>query len=187
MDWTGQQLVAQTAGGAFTYTINAGLTRTNGGELSLTYRPDSHLTLSAGATYVDSKLATNLPPEVIAAGTVGRAGDRLPFIAKFIANGSIEYKGDIGHGVEGYGRASVNYRGSSYSSFSPASTFYTKLPQFALIGAEFGIRSEYADYGISVENLTNKPAYLGVYDSIDGIRIYSPGPRTISIKAAVRF
>lgn len=187
IDWSGQQLVAQAAGGAFGYTINAGLTRTNGAELNLNFRPNAHLTLSGGVTYVDSKLATDLPPEVIATGTVGHKGDRLPFVARLTANGSIEYRGDIGRGVEAYGRASVNYRSASYSSFSPASTFYTKLPPFAMIGAEIGIRTNRVDYGISVENLTDKAAYLGVYDSIDGIRIYSPGPRTISMKVALRF
>lgn len=187
IDWSGQQLVAQTAAGAFTYTINAGITRTNGAELNLTYRPDRHLTLGAGMTYVDSKLGTDLPADVIASGTVGHKGDRLPFIARIMANASLEYKGDIGHRVEAYGRASVNYRSASYSSFSAASTFYTKLPQFASVSAEIGIRTDRVDYGISVENLTNKVGYLGVYDSVDGIRIYSPGPRTISMKAALRF
>jgi outer membrane receptor protein involved in Fe transport len=187
IDWTGQQSLASAAGGAFGYVINAGLTRTNGAELNFSYRPSSHLTLGGGATYVDAKLATDLPAEVVATGTVGRKGDRLPFVAKLTATGFIEYRGDTGRGVEAYGRASVNYRSSSYSSFSPASTFYTKMPQFAMAGAEIGIRTARADYGISVENLTNKVAYLGVYDSIDGIRIYSPGPRTIRMKAALRF
>ena len=187
IDWSGQQLVAQTAGGAFTYTINAGITRTNGAELNLTYRPDAHFTFKAGMTYVDSKLGSDLPAAVITAGTVGHKGDRLPFIARYVATGSVEYKRDIGHGVVGYGRANVNYRSASFSSFSAASTFYTKLPEFALVGAEIGIRTDRADFGISVENLSNKAAYLGVYDSIDGIRIYSPGPRTISMKAALRF
>lgn len=187
IDWTGQQLVAQSAGGAFTYTINAGITHTNGVELNLRYRPDAHLTLAAGGTYVDSKLGVDLPADVAASGTVGRKGDRLPFTARYSATGSAEYRGDIGQGVEAYGRGSVNYRSKAYSSFSPASTFYTKLPAFAVFGAEAGIRTTSVDYGISVENITDKVVYLGVYDSIEGIRIYSPSPRTISVKAALRF
>lgn len=187
IDWSGQQLNAQAAGGAFAYTINAGLTRTNGAEINLNYRPDAHLTLNLGATYVDSKLATDLPPDVVASGTAGRQGDRLPFIAPVIANGSIEYKRQIGPAMEGYARASASYRSASYSSFSPASDFYTKLPRYTLIGAEVGVRTDRVDYAVTVENLADKAVYTGIYDSIDGIRIYSPGPRTISLKAALRF
>ncbi|ODP37747.1 TonB-dependent receptor [Sphingomonas turrisvirgatae] len=182
VDWSNQQLSAQSAG-AFAYTLNAGKTVSNGVEFTTTVRLPSGFSFSGNVTYVDSKLAQDLPAAVAAAGTIGRKGDRVPLTPRWSASASADYETPVWGDVTGFAQARITYKGDSYSSFNRATTFDTYLPSYTLIGAQVGIRGgsgwEVSIYG---ENLGNEAPYMGVVPSIDGTRIFTARPRTFGLR-----
>ncbi|NQE63620.1 TonB-dependent receptor [Caulobacter sp. RHG1] len=186
IDWNGQQLSAQ-APGAFAYTINAGKTEVNGVEVNSTFKPLPGLSLSGSVNYVDAKLASDLPADVMAAGTFGFTGDRVPLTPKWAMTFSAEYEADLTADVRGYAQAGVNYRGGSTTSFNNRNTYNTKLPAFYMINAKLGVRKDAWDLSLFGENLTDKAAYLGVVESLDGIRVFSPRPRTVGVRISSTF
>ena len=187
MDWSNQQVIASDPSGAFTYTLNAGKTRIRGAELQLRYANDGGLSLGGGVTYTSAKLAEDLSDEVIAAGTFGYKGDRLPRVPRWTIAASAAYEAEMGTDMTGYIQSDVNYRSGSTSSFNDQNSFNTALPGFALVGASVGVRTGPVDIGLFVENLTDKAAAFGVDPILDGIRIYSPNPRTFGVRVQARF
>ncbi len=187
MDWSNQQVVASDPSGAFTYTLNAGKTRIRGAEVLLRYVSDMGLSLSGGVTYTDAKLAADLDPEVLAAGTFGFDGDRLPRVPRWTFAGAASYEGELRSGIDFYLQSDFNYRSSSTSSFNDMNSFNTELPEFLLIGVSAGLRSGPFDFGVFIENLTDKAAVYGVDPILDGIRIYSPDPRTFGVRVQARY
>lgn len=181
VDWKNQQLSASAAG-AFAYTINAGSTRSNGIEFNTTVRPVAGLSVSGSVTYVDSKLKEDLPADVVAAGTIGSAGDRVPLSPRWSASASAEYETPLNASLDGYVAGSMNYKGSSYSTFNRATQFDTFLPSYTLFSARLGVRGEGWEAGIYGENLTDKAPYLGVVPSLDGVRVFTVRPRTIGAR-----
>lgn len=187
MDWSNQQVTASDPTGAFVYTLNAGQTRIRGAEISLNYQSDSGLSLGAGATYTDAVLAEDLSQEVLDAGTIGFEGDRLPRVPRLTMAGQVAYEAAISDGATGYIQADANYRSSSTNSFNDQNAFNTELPAFAMLGARVGVRTGPVDVSVYVENLTDKAAIFGVDPILDGIRIYSPNPRTFGMRVQGRF
>ncbi len=159
----------------------------NGVEINSTFKPMPGLSLSGSVNYVDAKLADDLPADVIAAGTFGYTGDRVPLTPKWAMTFSAEYEADLTADVRGYAQAGINYRGGSTTSFNNRNTYNTKLPAFYMINAKLGVRKDAWDLSLFGENLTDKAAYLGVVESLDGIRVFSPRPRTVGVRISSSF
>ncbi|OCC25556.1 hypothetical protein MB02_02685 [Croceicoccus estronivorus] len=186
VDWTDQQLSASAAG-AFGYTINAGRTSSNGVELNVTATPVEGLSLAGSVTYVDSKLEEDLPEDVLEAGTIGYAGDRVPLSPRWSASARAEYEFPVSDSLNAFVGGNVTYQGDSYSSFNDANEFYTYLPDYVLFGARMGVRGDGWEASVYGENLTNKAAVLGVVPSIDGVRIFSNRPMTMGLRVRTSF
>jgi outer membrane receptor protein involved in Fe transport len=190
IDWFGEQLRAQTTSGTVRYVVNGGNTATNGGEIEVKYRPTDSIDLGGSMTYVDSFLEQSLPAAVVAAGTPGSAGDTLPFTAHLSFNLNGEYHQQVMEGWQGYFGLMLNYRSEEFSSFrsgGPGSA-YTKLPEYYLLDARLGVRSDSWDVSLFVKNLNNAVAYQGVYDlPPDTPRIFSSPPRTIGLSVSAKF
>src|SRR5690606_6347309 len=139
MDWSKQQLAAQDPSGAFDYVLNAGKSRIRGAELALTYTSDIGLSLGGGVTYTDAKLIQDLDPDVITAGTIGLAGDRLPRVPRWTAATQARYETDLTDTVGFYLQSDVSYRGSSTYSFNNLNTFNQTLDDFVMVGARVGV------------------------------------------------
>jgi outer membrane receptor protein involved in Fe transport len=194
IDWSNEQLSA-IAPGAFAYTINAGKTRSNGVEFSTTVKPVHGLNIAGNVTYVDSKLAEDLPAAVIAAGTYGFKGDRVPLTPKLSWSINAEYQAPVSGNLSAFIDGNVIFHGDSYSTFdnaqnlaNKATTFFTYLPSYTLVGAKIGVRSTAGwEFSVFGENLGNAVPYLGVVPSLDGTRIFTARPRTIGARVTAHF
>lgn len=186
MDWSNQQVNASDPSGAFEYVVNAGKTRIRGAELRLNYSSGG-FSAGGGVTYTDAKLAEDLSEEVIAAGTIGYKGDRLPRVPRLTFAAQVAYEADISSSASAYVQSDVSYRSGSTSSFNDLNAFNTSLPGFLLAGASAGVRTGPFDVGVFVENITNKAGRFGVDPILDGIRIFSPDPRTFGLRVRANF
>lgn len=187
VDWNNQQLSASAAG-AFSYTINAGKTVTKGIEFNTTVNLPSGFSLAGNVTYVDAKLDEDLPADVVAAGTYGYVGDRVPLSPRWSAAATASYERPLSDALTGFVSGSVTYHGDSYSSFNRKTDFDTYLPQYTMVGAKIGVRTESGvEFTIYGDNLGNEAPYLGVIPSQDGVRIFTARPRTIGARIRAKF
>jgi len=186
IDWSNQQLSAVSAG-AFAYTINAGKTSSNGVEFNATLKPVGGFSVSGAITYVDAKLDQALPAAVVAAGTIGNKGDRVPLTPRWTGSATAEYETPLTDRLTGFVQGNVTYHGDSYSSFNRATTFDTYLPSYTLVGAKIGVRGTGWEADIYGENLGNAVPYLGVVPSLDGTRVFTARPRTIGARLISHF
>ena len=186
IDWKDQQLLAQAAG-AFGYTINAGETEVTGVELNGSFDPLPGLNITGSVNWVDAKLAEDLPADVFAAGTIGYAGDPIPLTPEWTGSLQVSYEQPIAGGMDGYVQGGLSYRGDSYTTFNDQNTYYTKLPAYTLVNLKLGVRRDGWDIGLFGENLGDKAAYAGVVESPDGIRVFSPRPRTFGVRVSSTF
>lgn len=196
IDWSGQQVNALAAG-TYNYEVNAGLTKTDGVEASATLRPTTNLTLAGSITYVNARLADDLPAAVVAAGTPGSSGDRLPMVPHWTINGRGEYTHDLGASVKGYVLGDFNYRAASYSIFRPVSAaqlaagvaddYYTRIAPFLLLNLRVGARFDGVDVSAFINNVTNKYAVMGIRADANSIRNYTAQPRSFGLSASYKF
>jgi len=185
MDWSNQQISATDPSGAFDYVVNAGQTRIRGAEFSATYSSDA-LTFGGGIAYTNAKLTRDLPADVVAGGTIGLSGDRMPRIPRWNASAQAEFRFALGTG-EAYLQSSVSHRSSSRYSFNDQNLFYLKLPSYTLVGGAIGWRVGPADFALYVENLTNDGEAAGMSAKPDAVRTYAVTPRTIGARARFQF
>ncbi|MEH6677750.1 TonB-dependent receptor [Phenylobacterium sp.] len=186
IDWNDQQLSAQAAG-AFGYTINAGKTEVNGVELNGAFDPMPGLNISGSINYVDAKLAEDLPADVFAAGTFGYEGDDIPLTPNWSYSLQASYEQPLAYGLDGYVQGGLAYRGESFTTFNSQNQYYTKLPAYTLVNAKVGLRRDNWDLAVFGNNLGNEAAYIGVVESPDGIRVFSPRPRSFGVRVSSTF
>src|SRR5690606_32204582 len=127
------------------------------------------------------KLTEDLAADVMQAGTVGFAGNRLPRVPKWTAAAQARYETDLSDDMGLYFQSDISYRGGSTFSFNDLNTFNQKLDSFVLVGGRVGVTVGKFDLSVFARNLTNKVAVYGLDASPDGIRVYSADPRTFGL------
>lgn len=191
MRWKGQQLPAHAEG--LSYLLNAGLTKTDGVEVSMNYGRDG-LSVGASVNYVRARLATDLPADVQDGGTPGLAGDRIPSTPRWAYALQGEYEFNSDGRVSPYLQGNLSYRGSSYSSFRLGDADvgrinrHEKLPSYALLGVKAGVRiNDNLDLNIFADNLTNEYAVQFIRHTSGTDVIGVAQPRTIGVNAQFSF
>lgn len=196
IDWKDQQLNG-LAQGVFNYQLNAGLTKTNGFEISTDIRPLQGLSLGGSLTYVDAKLKSDLPSDVVLGGTPGMNGDRVPYVPRWSFSGRAQYEHPLSATVDGYLQTDFNYRGSSYTQFRPVTAadqvagipdnYFTRIPSYFLWNARVGVRIDQVDISAFVQNITNKFAVVGAKADANEVRYYTAQPRSIGLSLSTKF
>lgn len=195
LNWKDQQLAGNVSG--LPFLLNAGLTKTNGGEVSANWTPTPGLRLGAAATYTDAKLKQDLPVEVQRSGNPGLSDDRVPSVPRWTFALRGEYEHALSGNLMAYLQGSASYRGSSFTDFrlqSPANlaagfekSYYERLPSYTLVDAKVGIRLDRWDVGLFVQNLTNEYAVLFQSESASRELIGTAPPRTIGLNVKTSF
>ena len=194
IDWSNEQQFG-VAYGVYDYTLNVGSTAVNGMELNTTYRPIPDLTFSGGFTYIVAELGSNLPPDVVDAGTPGVIGDPVPFVPRWIGTAQAEYDRRLTDQFLAYLQGDFTYHGSSFSAFQavPANaapglqSYDTELPAYFLLDLKAGVRWARYDVSIFARNVTNTVAWMGASPSDGGLQVWSATPRTIGLMVSANF
>jgi len=183
LGWSDQHLngVAQ---GAFSYTLNAGKTKTDGVEFNVNYLVTRGLTLNGAVSYNHARLAEDLPQAATDSGNGGNSGDPIPLSPKWVAAAGGNYEFPINNRFKGYATANANFRDHTQIGFNSTNLFYAELPSYTLVDVKFGVRWDHFDVGAFVRNIADKAAVAGLFKSVDATRVYSPYPRMIGLAAS---
>ncbi|HUO12155.1 MAG TPA: TonB-dependent receptor [Caulobacteraceae bacterium] len=195
IDWSNEQENG-LAHGTYAYILNAGRTTTDGLEFAGTWRPMPELTLSGGFTYVDARLATDLPASVVSAGTPGVAGDPMPFVPRWQATGEAEYDHPLTDRFTGYLEGDFSYHGSSFSAFEPSTPaeiaadqddYDTQIPAYFLVNLKAGVRWDKYNVSVFVRNVGNTFAWVGANPNVGGLFAYTAPPRTVGMSFSAKY
>ncbi|WP_299006048.1 TonB-dependent receptor [uncultured Caulobacter sp.] len=166
----------------FNGLINSKGTQTNGIEASLTARPTSTLTLSAGTSYADATYTGSV------AGTGITDGAPVDDIAKFTANAAVDYRRPIS--AQATLLARLAWQHNSPRRFT---SFAAYLPSDAIdhVDARLGVAFPKVALSLFADNLTNE----GGATSFRSVQALAAGrldvianrlrPRTIGLQARV--
>lgn len=184
IDWSDQQLNSTDPSGAFDFQVNAGKTEINGVELQVSLEPVDGLTLGGGVVYTDATLAEDLPATSTA---IGFDGDTIPGVAQWAGSVNGEYEWAMSSTVNGFVQAIGSYRDSSSTAFNPADPNYLERESYTVWDAAVGLRKDNWEARIFLNNVTDEAAQLAINVGNDGLRVYSPRPRSIGVRLSGTF
>jgi len=186
-DWDNLQTSAVTANGLYSFIINAGAARIQGGELEIVARPVRNLDLSVGYGHSDAKLtADQTATGVTANNSTGLAGDRLPMVPADTVSGAAALTVPIDDALSGLIRIDAAYTGAQNSEFRGANL--ERTPGFVNVNARIGVRSGGKELSLFVQNIADAAGLVTAYSTL-GIdrQVFSIPPRTVGINFAGRF
>jgi iron complex outermembrane receptor protein len=166
--------------------INAGRSRSRGGELEVTANPIDSLTLTGSLGYTDAKILSagplvSIPPP----------GSAIQQVAPWTGAFSADYKYPLSDTLQGVARLDYSYVDHSYSATITAGS--PRLRQsYELLNLRAGIVKGPWETVVFVNNVTDTRQNLGDYLSLDG---EAPGrprwltgpPRTVGIDLRMHF
>jgi len=163
----------------FGYTANAGKARSSGIELQANFQVTQAFLISAGGSYTDAVLTTDVPAQGF------HSGDPLPGAPKTIANLSLQYAFNMA-GRAAFVRADTSYVGTFYLDIPRTPTQkaggYTKLDMTLRVPV-----GQSLDMDLFAHNLTNQDAYVARQSGGGELTGYRMRPRTIGFQLSYGF
>lgn len=193
IDWKDMQITGVTANGSFGFLTNAGKARLRGTEWELSWRPLAGLEVGATANYIDAKLvADQINNDVQVTSTLGREGDRIPYIPRLTASFYGSWRWSLSSALDGMARLDTSYVDEAYSTFRPADPARARFGGYATVNARIGVESVESRWSgyLYVNNLFNRDALItsnyntSFYPQGMG---YALTPRTIGVDLQYNF
>jgi iron complex outermembrane recepter protein len=179
--------------------------RVEGAELSLTARPTRQLTLSAAATYLDSKITGDFDttsPDALystsAGGLINVKGASFPYTPKWSMQSDVQYSFPLRGSWSAFVGANVNYRTWTYAVLgvptNPAYRSYTlasdyEIPGYALLDLRAGFESSDGKYRVQFwgRNVTDRYYWIHVIKIQDTVARVTGQPATFGVTLSTRF
>ncbi len=163
----------------FGYTANAGKARSTGIELQTSFQLSREFLLTAGGSYTDAQLTTDVPAQGF------HSGDPLPGSPKTIANLSLQYGFNLA-GRAAFARLDSSYVGTFYldvpRTVNQKAGGYTKIDMTVRMPLGAGV-----DMDLFVHNLTNEDAYVSRQSGGGEFTGYRMRPRTLGFQFGYSF
>jgi len=170
------------------FECNAGSAKSEGLEFSAQVKPSRGLTITAEGSFDNAVLTQDMPPEVVATGTFGSAGDRLPYSARWSAGLTANQDFPLARTWSGFIGGSVNYVGSREGAFATSGFFggpRLLFPAYTKVNLDAGVRNGSWQVNLYVNNVGNERGILGMFRSFAyGVDNYSATiiqPRTVGL------
>ena len=158
-----------------------------GGELEVSGRPVSQLRLTAGVTYVDSRVDGDFVTADGLGNPVDIKGEAFPYSPKWNLTGDAEYTIPVSSSWSTFLGGDVSYRSSSYAAFGENQEF--KIDKYALVDLRAGIETPDGKYRLQVwgRNVFNQYYWNQVGHPVDTIVRLTGMPATYGITLSSRF
>jgi len=185
-DYKDKQLIGYitTAFGNLPGLVSIPKSRVVGGELNVTWKPVSSLTVTAGGTYVDSRVTDNFTTNDPLNNQVNIEGEAFPNTPRWLFTGDVEYDFHLRNGIAAYVGASDSYKGASFAAFGEV-PLYT-LHSYSLVDLRAGINSGNWRVELWGHNVTDKFYAQTVTHVVDTVARIAGMPATYGITVGYR-
>jgi iron complex outermembrane receptor protein len=168
--------------------------RVQGIEASLLARPAEGLTISAGGTYISTKI-TEFTGFDAFGQTANFKGQKFPFAPKMTFIADVEYKTPLSSAAEGYFGISLTYNSKTSSALANTTTsFLNEDPRFDMrsyalvdLRAGFEVPGSKVRAGVYVRNVGNVYYWTNVQDNLASISRFAGMPRTYGLQVSWRY
>ncbi|MFT4179158.1 MAG: TonB-dependent receptor [Thermomonas sp.] len=183
IDWTDIQLSILDAASEQTYYTNGGKASSTGLEWTAQWRVTDKLRLGLNGAYSDAKLEQDLP-----AGTVGKAGDRLPYSPRFSGSLTADYSVPVGS-LYAFVGGSLTHVGSRLSGFSSsAAVARFDMPAYTTADLRAGIEGDQWNVTAYLRNATDAYSFLTAISRSGGeYGVTVIRPRTVGVSVSWNF
>lgn len=178
IDWSDMQ-TGKVLNCGLLFSENSGKASSDGAEISFTVRPSDRVEIDLTGTYIDAKLAENVP------NLGGQKGDPIPGVPDFTAAIGVSYYPPPIAGLDNTIRVDYQHVGRSYSTFD--STNRITLPAYDTTNLRYSLVNERWTATIFVENLFDEKGVVYIEDSILGTWATTIPPQTLGVTARWNF
>jgi len=192
IDWKNIQLQNTDVNSGIGYFTNGSKARSRGVEIASQAKPWGGMVIDANAAFTDAKLTQDLPILTGSTGLLGKAGDRLPFSAKFSTSISARQSFSLGGSTKAFVGATLAHVGDRQTAFQSSAGARPRftLPSYSIVDLQAGISmDEVWHLSGYIRNLFNENA---VINAGNGNGVLSPTavfaqPRTFGFTVARDF
>jgi iron complex outermembrane recepter protein len=177
--------------GSLPALINIPRSYVAGAELNIAARPVSHLTVSLGGTYLQSKVQQDPVAPYNAFTPLGApttyVGESFPNTPRWQVVADGEYRLDVSGTVDAFVGASATYRSASSAAFGNVPQF--ELPDYALLDLRAGLERADGTWRVQIygHNVTDKYYWVGVTHVIDTLDRLAGEPANFGISLSYRW
>ncbi|RYE01016.1 MAG: TonB-dependent receptor [Sphingomonadales bacterium] len=191
-DYTDKQLLARRITtpnllGALPALINVPKSEIKGAEAQINFYPTKGLTLTAAATWLESKVTSNFVNYTILATQENFKGNPFPYTPKWQVVLDGQYKFPLNEGLTAMVGGNVNYRSNTSAGFGTHP--YLKVDAYTLVDLRAGIEDPDGKWSAQVfgRNITNEYYWTNVAKFNDTVRRYSGMPATYGVQFGFKF
>lgn len=166
--------------------------RLKGAEATIVVTPVNDLSLSASATYIDSKIRNYVGYTVDGAANQNFAGASFNFTPKWSVNADLNYRHELTSALDVFTGVNYAYRGKTSSVFTPPG--YPNLTAFdinaySLVDAQLGVESSDRKWKAWVwgKNIFDTYYSTNVIRVTDVVVRYAGMPATYGVSASYKF
>jgi iron complex outermembrane receptor protein len=174
--------------GSLNVLINVPKSSIKGGEIQATWRPVSGLTLSTGATYVDSEIKGDFFNYDALSQFGNFGGESLPLTPGWQVTADGQYEVDLSDNVRAFVGLSLNHQGSTHAGLGSNPLFV--IPDYTLLDTRFGVETPDGKWRLMgfVRNLTDEYYWNNTFQSGPNVVIkYAGQPRTFGATLSYRY
>jgi len=205
IDWKNFQ-ISESTPSFISYEGNAGGAKSEGLEASIQARPTTGLTITAQGSFDNAVLTQNMPLAVVAGGTYGLAGDRLPYSIRWSGGISVNQDIVLSNEWTGFVGGDLTYIGSRLGEFANSGLEGGQrlaFPGYATFNLRTGARYDSWLINLYLNNVDDKRGITGILKnfalgSTTAGAPYGPGttagyyttiiqPRTVGLSVAKNF
>lgn len=182
INWKNVQIALIDPVNLLTYLANGSGAKSEGIELSLTFKPWQRTILSGWVSFNNAVLTKDFPTTATIAEP---AGTRLPEAAKFTGNLSVDQEFQIPAGITAFVGATGIYVGNRYGVFSYPRDYY---PAYAQLNLRAGMKRDSWRVDAYLYNATDRRGVLasGLEASVSYGVVYTT-PRTVGVNVSKGF
>lgn len=190
IDWKDLQLSLND--GFSTFFANGGRAKSQGLEVSSSWRPWKGMTLSGWVAWNDAKLSEPLPATSL---SYGASGDRLPYSSRYSGTLAAEQEFPLRGSASGFVGGSASYVGERLDIF-PSNNFATgqpagprlRFPSYTRVDLQAGVRSGPWSGSLFINNVGDERGIVsGGYDPVNNTNVSLIQPRTIGLSLSRTF
>jgi iron complex outermembrane recepter protein len=172
--------------------VNIPKSNVYGVEFNVAGQPIDGLRLSAGVTYVASRVEQDPKAPAEPRNPFGvltsYVGEAFPNTPRWQAAADAEYRFPLGvGGLDGYVGGTLTYRGDSYAGFGESPQF--RLPEYALLDLRLGVESPNGHWSGQLwgRNVTNRYYWTNVTHLTDSLARLAGMPATYGVSLSYRY